>query len=1155
MIGLCSTHLALGQKVKTPSRPSPERHVVDVSQFESFDAFLNVTRSTARSLKQSAVRVGPAQVRYSPVKINAVPQTASKSSSLLTHTSISRVVRAPNGTVRWFNGRLKPEPGLAVAGKQASASAYNLAAVSVFQENRDFFGIQHPDEELLSMSTTVDEMGFVHARFEQQYKQISVWGRDVYVHFDKQGEVYAINGSYEPTPSDLDPTPGFSVSHAEELVVQDLQSKQRWAPLDEETASMLGIDLVSSRQVWYPSPDGEMKLAYEVNIHPTAIEWYQYIIDAQTGETLNRIEQHCSLNHDAPLPPSHSVSFSLKQPDALSPSGQAASFVDAQGIDLAGDNRDFRALLLDDGSFLLQSDLDNLQAGSTVQLVPELGGSVVLDAQNNDLTRELSLIGIQSNSALQWSDPAAVSAHAHAEQVYAYYKNIHARNAIDDLNESLVSLVHATEDGQPMDNAFWNGRLMVYGDGASVFTPLSGALDVASHEMTHGVVQHTANLVYQFQSGALNESFADVFGVLVDPEDTLLGEDITIPQAGIGLRDLLNPGNPQVLSPQPASMAQFRNLSASQDNGGVHINSGIPNRAAALIMQSIGHEATGHIYYRALSSYLNRNSQFGDARLAVEQAAIDIHGDNSTELQVVQQAFDEVGIIVSSGTGGDEGNDIPVQTGGQSLIAFTYADGLIGFVDVTDRENVSLGLFEDPAAIARAIPEDLDFSQLSTPRSGEEIWFVNDEGQLSFVEMATNDVFFFPDLFIEEEGDLRNAAVSPDGEFVALVSSSFDDASLYFFDGVDLYVVPLKPESSQDGIAVESIWFPDVVNWSPNPTFPRIAFDAFNFQTVDGEDNEEYWNMYEMDFETQRIYELLPPQGDGVDVGNVNYSNTDPDVITFNIVQEDRTDIAIGDFSSGRVVSLDFSALDVTQAWRPSFSPDDTELVFYNPDNNELVITDLESAGTIEFGSTVYNPQWFVVGGSGGSQNQAPAAEFVVSTVSGTAPLEVQFDASASSDPEGESLTYNWDFDDGARSGGQLVTHTFSQGGSFEVILTVMDSGGLNSRAFIVIEVEGPSGVSTETPDELPQEVALHQNYPNPFNPTTQIQFDLPATDHVRLEVFDLLGRTVDTLVDGLLSAGSHDVTFDAADLPSGTYMVLLTTGDTRHVRQMVLLR
>ncbi|MFQ5639428.1 MAG: M4 family metallopeptidase [bacterium] len=99
--------------------------------------------------------------------------------------------------------------------------------------------------------------------------------------------------------------------------------------------------------------------------------------------------------------------------------------------------------------------------------------------------------------------------------MFEYYENVHGRKAIDGKGSTIFSIVHITEEGQSMGNAFWSGNVMAYGDGNALFKPLAVGLDVAGHELTHGVIQHTVNLEYKFQSGALNESLADVFGDMV----------------------------------------------------------------------------------------------------------------------------------------------------------------------------------------------------------------------------------------------------------------------------------------------------------------------------------------------------------------------------------------------------------------------------------------------------------------------------------------------------------------------------------------------------------------------------------------------------------------------------------------------------------------
>ena len=168
---------------------------------------------------------------------------------------------------------------------------------------------------------------------------------------------------------------------------------------------------------------------------------------------------------------------------------------------------------------------------------------------------------------------------------------------------SSIASVHYDQD---YDNAFWNGDQMVFGDGDGViFTGFTKALDVIGHELTHGVTQFTANLDYNAQSGALNESFSDVFGSLVkqyrNGEDTasadwLIGKGILAPGIhGVALRSMKAPGtaydDPKLggKDPQPADMSGY--VDTADDNGGVHLNSGIPNHAFFLLADQLGGNA------------------------------------------------------------------------------------------------------------------------------------------------------------------------------------------------------------------------------------------------------------------------------------------------------------------------------------------------------------------------------------------------------------------------------------------------------------------------------------------------------------------------------------------------------------------------------------
>jgi bacillolysin len=200
---------------------------------------------------------------------------------------------------------------------------------------------------------------------------------------------------------------------------------------------------------------------------------------------------------------------------------------------------------------------------------------------------------------------------------------------------------------------------MTYGDGdGERFSPLGMAEDVVGHEMVHGITERTAGLRYQRQSGALNESWSDVFGNLIekwmereagtDESDPgwRIGEKIFTPGVdGDGLRSMSRPGTGHDKDPQPGHMRDYKDV--SHDNGGVHINSGIPNKAAYEVAMSIGQDKLADVWYRALTSYMTSSSQFTDAANFTVQSAIDLYGKGSVEARAVAAAWESVGLVPS----------------------------------------------------------------------------------------------------------------------------------------------------------------------------------------------------------------------------------------------------------------------------------------------------------------------------------------------------------------------------------------------------------------------------------------------------------------------------------------------------------------------------
>jgi Zn-dependent metalloprotease len=245
---------------------------------------------------------------------------------------------------------------------------------------------------------------------------------------------------------------------------------------------------------------------------------------------------------------------------------------------------------------------------------------------------------------------------------FDFYNTAYGRNSIDGGGLPLVATVHYSVD---YDNAFWEGSQMVYGDGdQQIFKTFTGPLDVTGHELTHGVTQYSGGLDYNGQSGALNESVSDVFGSLVkqyhlgqtaDQADWLIGQGMfTDAVNGVALRSMKAPGtaydDPALgKDPQPAQMADY--VETDSDNGGVHINSGIPNHAFYLAATTLGGHAwekAGRVWYDTLTSKkLPSGADFVTFASMTYATAGTLFGVNSTESDAVREAWATVGVKVT----------------------------------------------------------------------------------------------------------------------------------------------------------------------------------------------------------------------------------------------------------------------------------------------------------------------------------------------------------------------------------------------------------------------------------------------------------------------------------------------------------------------------
>jgi Zn-dependent metalloprotease len=234
-------------------------------------------------------------------------------------------------------------------------------------------------------------------------------------------------------------------------------------------------------------------------------------------------------------------------------------------------------------------------------------------------------------------------AHDHAGITWDYYFQQEGRDSYDGAGATLTSTAHHQRN---YDNAFWNGSQMVYGDGDVYFYPLSGALDVVGHELTHAVTEHSANLIYAGESGGLNEATSDILGVAIeayaqgwtiDGDTWLLGEDIARPALGPALRFMDDP---------TADGVSIDNYADYTNGIDVHHSSGIANKAFYLMATGgiLDLESAAHLWYRALTLYMTPSTTFAEARDATVSAATDLHGAGSAQVAAVESAWAAVGV-------------------------------------------------------------------------------------------------------------------------------------------------------------------------------------------------------------------------------------------------------------------------------------------------------------------------------------------------------------------------------------------------------------------------------------------------------------------------------------------------------------------------------
>lgn len=763
-----------------------------------------------------------------------------------------------------------------------------------------------------------------HYRYQQEYKGIPVYFGMTSLHIPSQGMAY-LSGEILDIEKDFSIIANVSQSEIHSIVQDNFGDLDKtWT---DNQKKFIKEEFDPKLTIYHLY--GEARLAYEISYHPDVTKQRKLIIDAQDGSILKSHISTCNFKgHDH----SHSHDEEEHHPNVVD--GPAVASV----ATLLNETVNLNTYEVGTNYYLIDGIRDMFSFSSVLPNDPE-GVIWTIDAfntapQNNNFSYD----HISSSNNTWGNAGTGVTAHHHAAKAYEYFKNTFFRESINGAGGNIVSLINiADEDGSSLGNAFWNGVAMFYGNGDGSFFPLARALDVAGHEMSHGVIQNTANLEYFGESGALNESIADIFGAMIDRDNWSIGEDVVRSSAFPtgALRNLQNPNQGLPTNDfgrgwQPMHMDQKFN--GPEDNNGVHINSGIPNHAFYLIATEIGKDKAESLVYQSLTRHLTRSSQFIDFRNAMIMSANELFAD--TEANAVRNAFAQVGIGEGEGTQIEQ--DVE-QNPGDDLVIFTDAN----FNDIYI--NDPIGGPTDNQLLSNSNP----ISKPSLTDDASQIYFINEDGRMHRITLNFVDGTL-QETVVQSDPVWRNVIISKDGtRLAALMDERVNEIWVFDFGLNEWNIFDLYNPTFTEGVSTGEVLFADAMEFDFTGNY--IMYDANNNITSTNGSSIEYWDVgfIEVWNETantwnngtvEKLFAALP---EDVSIGNPAFSKNSPYIIAFDFFDGTDYELLSANIERGDV-GLIFENNGLSF---PSFSTDDTNLIFDFPNNGtvDLGIIDLAS--------------------------------------------------------------------------------------------------------------------------------------------------------------------------------------------------------------------
>lgn len=813
----------------------------------------------------------------------------------------------PEGTTPIFiSGTISINPVALPSLQKASAAAQKrILCQQYLSRISHALRISNPSKEFSILDAPDNTPDAAHYKLKQIFNGVPVLGAEATLHLHGDQAEFIGRTSATPTISTL---PSIDAPQAITIVIGDLRSSGH--PITELSAQeqqILDYSSPSATLVITPSPQ---RLAYQVLIRPNMLEWWEYVIDAKNGQVISKYNRTCHV-------------------------GDATTNL----RDLSGTQRTIHTYQTDK-YYLIDASRPMFNALQS-QIPSKLTGAIVTYDYLNKYpaTSPFNLITSTNNSS--W-DAKAVSAQYNASVAYEYYKTTHNRNSINGKGGSILSFINVAEkNGAAMDNAYWNGRGMYYGNGLRVFTPLAAGLDVAGHELTHGVVEATAALRYTGQSGALNESFADIFGCMIERANWKMGETIVRPgvYASNTMRDLANPHNGTTKGKQgwqPQSMSEYQKLAntTAGDNGGVHINNGIPNYAYYLFATAVSKETAERVYYRTLTTYLSASSQFADLRIGATLACEELYGKESTETKALSKAFDSVGIFDNTQPF-EHVADLPVNPG-KEYVLLTAAPPA--------SDGTTLYLADSSFGSLKSISKRSVKFRPSISDDGKKVLFVSGDKQL--ISLTLNGPAA-TETIIDTAKVWSLCAISRDGQRFAAVREKKDTAiyigSMHDGEAHQARKFNLNGPSESVSHAVTGAVNSTALEW--NFAGDAVIYDVYNSLSGAGGTTLTNWDIgflrgwdpNQNAFGDGEVDKLFNNLGDGISVGNPTYSKNSPNIIAYENIDNLTGTISVVtmNMENRKTVTIANTAFP----GYPSFSKRDDRISFSTINGTDTVIS------------------------------------------------------------------------------------------------------------------------------------------------------------------------------------------------------------------------